>query len=776
MRLWHPLALAWIALLETLVWVSIGSFHLVQVRSPINIVQPFGTAATWLYATIRPVIRPKPTPPYGLFTLYGVHLAVSVLGFVGMFYDKYVGCVPLPSGIVLLGHGLNLVAVGGLVAIVLGMPGTNTTLNEDDVWSLSPTLQSRPVFIKFSNTRRATLLRRLWAVNSFDLIPDAVLSFVGVIFNYTGPFFLKRILDAIDPPTESRANAYIYASLAFFCALAKGEAELQHRWFNHRACSRMRSELMASIYDKALKRRDFSGVADKGKGKERRVTEGGKAGLGADEHKASADVGKIMNLMAGDVNGVGALPCLRRCGIADLDVCANRSRRRFLLLLGWSAFAGLAVFIVCWPLSSIIARHSIRIQKGLMAARDKRMGVINELIGAVKFIKFFAWEDRWIQRVLAVREIELKWMIKARVNSILFSVLWSSAPTVVSVISFFTVVMQGNELTVSTAFTTGVAFGRIGTYLDEDEVEEQVSTLKKTRSGHAFSDRNIQKGFGIENRTLKWNRVEERKLGDRQNGNTQPARTSGPDENAETPSTTDIVSASEAGDHWFELRDISVMFPDGQLSVVTGPTASGKTALLMALLGELTTLNGRIIMSKDPSNVNEQGLMHSISYAAQSPWLRHQSIKDNILFGCPYDEKRYNQVIDCCALKPDLAVLEDGDETEIGARGVSLSGGQKARVALARAVYARTKFVLLDDPLSAVDSHTARFLYEKLLLGTLLAHRTVVLVTHHVELILPGTYYLVRMLDGRIDTQGVVGELRKHGILDKLTHDARQFS
>lgn len=124
----------------------------------------------------------------------------------------------------------------------------------------------------------------------------------------------------------------------------------------------------------------------------------------------------------------------------------------------------------------------------------------------------------------------------------------------------------------------------------------------------------------------------------------------------------------------------------------------------MALLGEMTLQPGpgRIIMSKNPSKTDDYGLTHTISYAAQSPWLRHQSIKDNILFGSPYDEQRYNDVIECCALQADLNMLEDGDDTEIGARGVSLSGGQKARVALARAVYARTKYVLLDDPLSAV--------------------------------------------------------------------------
>ena len=118
----------------------------------------------------------------------------------------------------------------------------------------------------------------------------------------------------------------------------------------------------------------------------------------------------------------------------------------------------------------------------------------------------------------------------------------------------------------------------------------------------------------------------------------------------------------------FELRDIHVAFPEGKLSLVTGPTASGKTALLMALLGELTTLHGRVITPKNSSKIDDSGLLHTISYAAQTPWLRHQSIKDNILFGFPYNEGRYRAILDCCALIPDLEMLEDGDATEIGVR------------------------------------------------------------------------------------------------------------
>jgi len=177
------------------------------------------------------------------------------------------------------------------------------------------------------------------------------------------------------------------------------------------------------------------------------------------------------------------------------------------------------------------------------------------------------------------------------------------------------------------------------------------------------------------------------------------------------------VSESSGPGRRFELRDVNVDFPVGELTVITGPTASGKTALLMALMGEMTAVSDgqptvantlgegapKIFLPKHPSQYDvTTGLKNCISYSAQAPWLEHLAIKDNILFGSLYEEERYNEVIRCCALQPDFDVLEDGDQTEIGARGVSLSGGQKARVALARAVYARTKHVLLDDPLSAV--------------------------------------------------------------------------
>ncbi|KAF8890914.1 multidrug resistance-associated ABC transporter [Infundibulicybe gibba] len=829
--LWRTVVFVFLGLLQTIFCLADGSFQLF--RNPQDIwggARPFLVAATWLYTVIRPIALPAVAVPFDLFAIYTLELCAGVLRLGGVFFDHGVMGSPLPSTLAIVALSSNLVMIIVLLTVVLNMPlavpsnrvkkseiglsvtpedyttlfgwisfswiyplirrGRDTTLNEDDVWNLSPSFQSRPIFIKFSTITRSSLLRRLWAANSLDLLLDFFLTFTSVIFDYAGPFFLKKILDAIDLENPTP------------------ETDVQHLWFGRRACTRMRSELMAAIYDKALKRRDYSGIIDKDKQqeaadkkaadksdapaktkKEKAKAEKDKAAE-ADDPKAGADVGKIVNLMSGDANRVSqTVSALYFVYGAPFEILIAGT---FLYqLLGISAFAGFAVLLAGWPLNSYIARQGIRIQKGVLAARDKRMGVLNELIGAVKFIKFFAWEGRWIDRALDAREVEMKWMIKARINSVMFHLLWTCAPILVSIISFFVYVMQGNELTVSVAFTSialfnmrtskrdscldssdlAVALKRIAVYLDEDEVTDQVSSLKVDRTTPHLPGGSDEEGLGLANASFKWNEVEEAKADDQ--GKDKDKTPSRPLSTLSIDSATDVSSPTdETPDHRFELRDISVMFPEGELSVITGPTASGKTALLMAMLGELTLLSGKIIMSKNPSRVDENGLMHAISYAAQSPWLRHQSIKNNILFGYPYDEERYNAVIQCCALQPDLEMLEDGDATEIGARGVSLSGGQKARVALARAVYARTKYVLLDDPLSAVDSHTSRFLYDRLLRGALLANRTVILITHHVELVLPGAYYLVRMLDGRIDTQGTVKDLRAQGVLDDIIHDA----
>lgn len=213
------------------------------------------------------------------------------------------------------------------------------------------------------------------------------------------------------------------------------------------------------------------------------------------------------------------------------------------------------------------------------------MGVLNELLGAIKFIKFFAWEDRWTQRTMDARKKELSWMVKSRINSVLFSAIWTLAPILVSVVSFASYIWLGNQLTVSVAFTaislfamvraplnviptwivfmmqTKVALDRIQGYIDEDEVDGQVSSLKEDIEGHSNKE-----GLGIIRGSFKWNEVEEKDDKDRG----KAVKSNAPNTESDAASTI----AEEASERRFELRDISVVFPDGQLTVITGTVFS----------------------------------------------------------------------------------------------------------------------------------------------------------------------------------------------------------
>ncbi|KAI0030296.1 hypothetical protein K488DRAFT_87904 [Vararia minispora EC-137] len=846
--LWRTLVLSGFAFMECLVWIFIGFLAVVQHAPTLFTARAFVASATWLYMTVRPVVFPTLTAPCDIFTLLLAHASVALLSLGGTVYMHVVHGADLPLPFTLSAAAVDATVILGLLVVVMCIPmgipstyaegpskleggtvspedyvtlwdwitfkwvwplikkGSHVMLNEDDVWDLGATMRSRPLFVQFTRTRGSSVLRRLLKANMREMIMEFVLNYISIALSYASPYFLQRILNVIGPTSENYPRAYIFALLMFLSQTIKVQTDKQYMWLGPRLASRIRSELMASIFDKALKRKDVSGPAPTGKVDELRNGRAGpkdkkdastghtaKTGsVTADRPSAGADIGEIVNLMASDANTIAmtwsALYLI--CG-PPLDIAIAMT---FLYqLLGWSAFAGVFVLLAAIAASSRISRHGVVVHNGLMAARDRRMGLLGELLSAIKFVKFFAWEDHWTGRVLEAREQEMRWLVKGyvRLNSILSHTLWTSTPVLVSVVAFSVYVLSGHELSIAKAFTaialfqmirqpltvlptwlmqlvqSIVALNRISAFLEEDEVDWQVSSLKAPPVVTCLEDRGAGETYdrlGIEQGRFRWNETA-RKGDGKGDGATPMSNLS----DAESPFDSPLVSA-DGSKYVFELRDISVIFPEGKMTVVTGPTASGKTALLMALLGEMMTLDGRIVMRKDPSRVYPNGLTHTISYAAQTPWLRNQSIRDNILFGYPPNDARYRKVLEACALLPDLDVLEDGDATEVGARGVSLSGGQKARISLARAVYAPSKYVLLDDPLSAVDSHTARFLFEKLFCGELLQDRTVVLVTHHVNLVLPGAHYVVCMLDGCINAQGTISDLRAAGVLDDIAH------
>jgi ABC-type multidrug transport system fused ATPase/permease subunit len=199
-----------------------------------------------------------------------------------------------------------------------------------------------------------------------------------------------------------------------------------------------------------------------------------------------------------------------------------------------------------------------------------------------------------------------------------------------------------------------------------------------------------------------------------------------------------------------------LFFKRGRFNLIIGPTGSGKTSLLMALLGEMHFVPMR------PDSWYHLPRAGGVSYAAQESWVQNETIRHNILFGAPYDEERYNKVIYQCGLQRDLSLFDAGDKTEVGEKGLTLSGGQKARVTLARAVYSPAQILILDDVLAALDVHTARWVVDKCFKGDLICGRTVLLVTHNVAMASPLADYVVSLgRDGRVASHDSVSDALK---------------
>jgi ABC-type transport system involved in cytochrome bd biosynthesis fused ATPase/permease subunit len=214
-----------------------------------------------------------------------------------------------------------------------------------------------------------------------------------------------------------------------------------------------------------------------------------------------------------------------------------------------------------------------------------------------------------------------------------------------------------------------------------------------------------------------------------------------------------------------------VIFRKGKINLIVGPTGCGKTSLLMALLGELHYIPA------GPDSWCNLPRAGGVAYAAQESWVQNETIRNNILFGSPYNEQRYKKVIYQCGLSRDLTLFDAGDKTEVGEKGLTLSGGQKARVTLARAIYSQAQILILDDVLAALDVHTARWVVDKCLQGDLVRGRTVLLVvstragrhverrltthlqTHNVAMTSPIADFVVSLgSDGRILSQGTMSK------------------
>ncbi|KZS93246.1 P-loop containing nucleoside triphosphate hydrolase protein [Sistotremastrum niveocremeum HHB9708] len=465
--------------------------------------------------------------------------------------------------------------------------------------------------------------------------------------------------------------------------------------------------------------------------------------------KASNLIGKINNLITVDtqniVDGRDFLLVAWYCPL-QIALCIW-----FLyLLLGWSAFIGMLVMILCFPLPGYVAKLVNTVQVERMKRTDARTQGVTEVMNVLRMIKLFGWEPKMLARLTETRDEELKWIKKRQILQLVNAVLNYTIPllSLISTYSIYTLVMK-QELTASRVFSSMALFDmmrdqlhmvffmipaviqakvsleRVSEFLEESELLDAFNPAYEDRKAIAGQVPS-QEVIGFHDATFSWS--------DTSSGITTPSRRD------------------------FRLRiDGDLEFKRGQINLIVGPTGSGKTSLLYALLGEMH------LQSSGPGswfNLPREG---GVAYAAQESWVQNETIKDNILFGSPYDEERYRKVIYQCALERDLALLHAGDQTEVGEKGLTMSGGQKARITLARAIYSPAQILLLDDVLAALDVHTSQWIVDKCFRGDLVAGRTVLLVTHNVAIASPVASFVVSLgLDGRVVSQGSMADALSH--------------
>ncbi|KAF5109565.1 hypothetical protein DV453_001484 [Geotrichum candidum] len=403
-----------------------------------------------------------------------------------------------------------------------------------------------------------------------------------------------------------------------------------------------------------------------------------------------------------------------------------------------------------------------------MTVTDERVNKLNELLQSIRIVKFFAWESQFAKEVKDVREKELKVLKQRYLMWSLLDGFWIISPMLITLISFATyTLVQGKSLTSPVAFTSLALFNIMK--LPMDQLSGMLSNILQ---GQVSVERIEQ--FLKEPETSKYKQLE------------NTPRTADSPHIGFQKASYSWISSDANTDHKndFKLRDLDIDFKVGKLNVVVGPTGAGKSSLLLALLGEMDLIfgHGFLPSARNRSDVSPDprtGYAETSAYCAQQAWLLNDTLRNNILFGNAYDPARYNAVIKACALSRDLEILDAGDATEIGEKGITLSGGQKQRVSLARAVYSNSKHLLLDDCLSAVDSHTALTIYENCLTGPLCAGRTVILVSHNVALTISQAEFIVVMKNGRVEGQGTPIDLATKGLLgsdELVTSSAAQSS
>ncbi|XP_070569620.1 ATP-binding cassette sub-family C member 10-like [Ptychodera flava] len=599
-----------------------------------------------------------------------------------------------------------------------------------------------------------TLLRALHKTFGLKFYSLGFLKLFSDSLTFAGPIFLNALVSFMENQTEPIAHGYYYAGGLFLSTLISSLSSVHFNYLINKLSLQARAALVTSIYQKTLS-------------------------VGATT-LSKFSTGEIVNFMSTDVDRV------RNFGVSfhafwSLPFQVGIAFYLLHRQIGLSFLVGIGVMVVLVPINYCLAMKIGSLNQGMMSAKDSRVKMISESLFGIRVIKFFAWERHFADKISSLRSEELKKLKGIKYLDAFCVYFWATTPILISLFTFMTYSSLGNQLTAAKVFTCVALFNILVVPLNAfpwvlNGLMEAWVSLKRLQKFHELKELDLKQYYSqdppsddsnhdlsINNGCFQWewlsrddpgitkedsldsrNEIQNRGSVDGDDSDDELILCHSDDSDDSALGNDNDDSQSQQPRGVLRLKNIDCQVTKGELVGVIGYVGSGKSSLLSAITAE---------MIKEKGCIWVDDLDQGFGLFTQDPWIQQASVKDNILFGMPYNQEKYGAVLDACALREDLKILPAGDFTEIGENGVTLSGGQKARVALARAVYQDKHIYLLDDPLAAVDAHVAAHLFTQCIMG-LLANKTRILCTHHTKYLKEADRIIV-MSEGRIVNSGL---------------------
>lgn len=584
-------------------------------------------------------------------------------------------------------------------------------LTQDDLWNLRKRDTTKVTGNQLQEAwdyelekKHPSLWMALFKAFGGPYFRGAVIKTLSDVLAFVQPQLLRLLISFVDSYRGDKPQPVVKGiaiALGMF-AVSVSQTVCLHQYFQRafETGMRVKSSLTAMIYSKSLKL--------------------------SNEGRASKSTGDIVNYMAVDQQRLSDLTqYAQTLWSAPFQIVLCMAS--LYQLVGLSMFAGVIAMILMIPLNGLIARAMKSLQLKQMKNKDSRTRLMTEILNNMKSIKLYAWSTAFMAKLNHVRnDLELNTLRKIGAAQAFANFTWSTTPFFVSCSTFTVFVLTTDKalttdivfpaltlfnlltfplavlpMVITSIIEATVAVSRLTSYFTADELQENAVLFEEAVT------QNGDESVRIRDATFTWDKNQDRNV----------------------------------------LHNINFSAHKGELSCVVGRVGAGKSSLLQAVLGDLWKINGEVVVRG------------RVAYVAQQSWVMNASVKENIVFGHRWDPDFYNKTVEACALVDDFQTLPDGDQTEVGERGISLSGGQKTRLTLARAVYARADVYLLDDCLSAVDQHVGRHLINRVLGASgLLGGKTRILATNAMT-VLKEASFIGLLRDGTIIEKGTYEQL-----------------